>query len=97
MLASCFARTSGWRRPATSTAVPISTRSVTTAMPAHQTIGSYHGSFGSHLIVPSSVNGYREVTTSGITTWSLVQIESKPAASARRAGSARPSVATSGP
>ena len=57
MLASCLARTSGWRRPASRTAVPISTRSVTTAIAAHQTIGSYQGSFGSHLIVPSSVNG----------------------------------------
>jgi hypothetical protein len=67
------------------------------AIAAHQTMASYHASLGSHLICPSSENGYRERITSGMTTWSLHQIESNPAASARRAGSTTPSVATSGP
>ena len=97
MLASCLASTSGWRKPASSTAVPTSTRSVAVAIAAHHTTASYQGSLGSHLILPSSENGYRDRTISGITTWSLHQIESNPAASARRAGSATPIAETSGP
>ena len=48
-LATCLARTTGWRCGSTSTAVPSSTRSVTAAAIDRATIESNHGSSVAHV------------------------------------------------
>ena len=56
------------------TLVPIAARFVVAVTAPRTTIGSRYGESNGHVGRPSAANGYRDVVSTGNTTWSLTQI-----------------------